>query len=189
MMHALFIAVAVAITFAGCAILFVDVIATKKTDLCQDETPAVYLGEDVKGGQGGGEACDRGAQAGSRASDRGAQAIQAGWNDQGGEPGIQAGKGTKGRFFVVAVPEFRYEYEGATYQGRSANVFFHLYLKEGRLAVPFLDGKTYLVYVNPAQPSMYVTSGEQRFAFMHMLGCSVAVVGIVLLMCAMGFFG
>ena len=36
MMHALFIAVAVAITFAGCAILFVDVIATKKTDLCQD---------------------------------------------------------------------------------------------------------------------------------------------------------
>lgn len=66
MMHALFIAVAVAITFAGCAILFVDVIATKKTDLCQDETPAVYLGEDVKGGQGGGEACDRGAQAGSR---------------------------------------------------------------------------------------------------------------------------
>ena len=182
-MHALLIAVAVAITFAGCAILFVDVIATKKTDLCQEEAPAVYLGEDAEGDQDGGEACGQDAGDGGQA---GAQGEPAGRNAQVAD---QAGKGRKGRFFVVAVPEFRYEYEGTTYQGRSANVFFHLYLREGRLAVPFLDGKTYLVYVNPAQPSMYVTSGEQRFAFMHLLGCAVAVLGIVLLMAAMGFFG
>ena len=67
-------------------------------------------------------------------------------------------------------------------------MFVHLYLGRGRLAVPFLDGKTYCIYVNPAQPTMYVTSGEQRFAFMHLLGCSVSVVGIMLLLFAMGVF-
>lgn len=150
MLDIILLAVAVIVTFAGCAILFVDVVATKKTDLCQDETPARYIGKD---------------------------------------PGDQTEANRASGLFVLAVPEFRYEYEGKTYQGKSANVFFHPYIGKGRLAVPFLDGKTYLIYVNPAQPTMYVTSGEQRFAFMHLLGCSVAVAGILLLLFAMGMFG
>lgn len=150
MFDTLLLVVAVIITFAGCVVLFVDVIATKKTDFCQDEVPAEYIANPLGGGLG-------------------------------------EKKGVS--FFVLAVPEFRYEYEGKKYQGRSANVFFHLFLREGQLAVPFLDGKRYNIYVNPACPSMYVTSGEQRFAFMHLLGCSVSAVGILLLMLAMGFFG
>ncbi len=149
-MNIVLLAVAIAITFAGCAILFVDVVATRKTDFCQDETPAEYI--------------DKGAR-------------------------DQSESNKASGLFVLAVPEFRYEYEGKTYQGKSANVFFHLYLRAGRLAVPFLGGKTYCIYVNPAQPTMYVTSGEQRFAYMHLLGCSVSVVGIVLLLFAMGMFG
>ena len=146
MPNIMFLAVAMAVTFAGCAILFVDAVATKKTDFCQDATPAEYVGDPV-------------------------------------------GSGGRAGFFVLAAPEFRYEYEGKFYQERSANVFFHLRLGAGQLAVPFLDGRTYLVYVNPVQPSMYVTSGEQRFAFMHVLGCAVTVAGMLLLMFAMGFFG
>lgn len=143
-------AIAVVVTFAGCLILFVDVIATKKTDFCQDEIPAEYLGD---------------------------------------PQGIQPGQEEKSRFFVLVVPEFRYVYEGKRYQGRSANVFFHFVLRKGQLAVPFLQGKTYYIYVNPVQPTMFVTSGEQRLAFMHLLGCSVSAAGLLLLMVAMGFFG
>ncbi|MEQ3362812.1 hypothetical protein [Raoultibacter massiliensis] len=150
MLDTILLAIAVIVTFAGCAILFVDVVATKKTDFCQEETPARYVGK--------------------------------GSDDQT-ESNRRSG------LFVLAVPEFRYEFEGRTYQGKSANVFFHLYLGRKQLPVPFLDGKTYLIYVNPAQPAMYVTSGEQRFAFMHLLGCSVSVVGIMLLLFAMGIFG
>lgn len=149
MLHVITLVVAVAITFAGCAILFVDVIATKKTDFCQVETPAQYIGRHLEG---------------------------------------EDGRAAKTGFFVLAVPEFRYQYKGKTYQGKSANVFFHLVLRKGQLAVPFLSGKTYSVYVNPGQPAMYVTSGEQRFAFMHILGCSVSFMGILLLLYAMGFF-
>ncbi len=149
MLDTILFAVAVVVTFAGCAVLFVDVLATKRTDLCQDKIPARYIGED--------------ADDQTKANEK---------------PG----------FFVLAVPEFSYEYEGRNYQGRSANVFFHLYLRSGQLAVPFLSGKNYYIYVNPAQPTMYVTSGEQRFAFMHLLGCSVSVAGILMLMFAMGFF-
>ena len=149
MMDTILLAIAVIVTFAGCAILFVDVVATKKTDFCQEATPARYIGK---------------------------------------EPGDQSESNRLSGFFVLAVPEFRYEFEGRSYQGKSANVFFHLYLGRGRLAVPFLDGKTYCIYVNPAQPTIYVTSGEQRFAFMHLLGCSVSVVGIMLLLFAMGVF-
>ena len=150
MLDTILFAVAVIVTFAGCAVLFVDVLATKKTDLCQDKVPAEYIGEDAN------------------------KQVE-----EGGKPG----------FFVLAVPEFSYEYEGRKYRGRSANVFFHLFLQRGQLAVPFLNGKSYYIYVNPAQPTMYVTSGEQRFAFMHLLGCSVSVAGILMLMFAMGFFG
>ena len=142
MMDTILLAIAVIVTFAGCAILFVDVVATKKTDFCQEATPARYIGK---------------------------------------ETGDQSESNRLSGFFVLAVPEFRYEFEGRSYQGKSANVFFHLYLGRGRLAVPFLDGKTYCIYVNPAQPTMYVTSGEQ-------LGCSVSVVGIMLLLFAMGVF-
>lgn len=144
------VAIAVAVTFLGCLILFVDAIATRKTDFCQAETPAEYVGgpSDGRSGQ---------------------------------ERGL--------RLFVLAVPEFRYTYEGKKYQGKSANVFFHPVLRKGVLAVPFLPGKAYRIYVNPAQPTMYVTSGEQRFAFMHLLGCSVSAAGILLLMATMGFFG
>lgn len=149
MSNIVLLAVAVVITFVGCAILFVDVIATKKTDLCQDETPAEYVGEDLTG---------------------------------------RAGSCGKSGLFVLASPEFRYEYEGKAYQGKSANVFFHPYLKAGKRGSPFLRGKTYLIFVNPVQPSLYVTSGEQRFAFLHVMGCVVSVVGILLLMFAMGFF-
>ena len=144
------VAIAVVVTFLGCLILFVDVIATKKTDFCQVETPAEYVGD---------------------------------------SQGDRLGQKGRPHFFVLAVPEFRYTYKGKKYQGRSANVFFHLVLGQGKLAVPFLPGKTYHIYVNPAQPTMYVTSGEQRFAFMHLLGCSVSVAGILLLMATMGFFG
>lgn len=150
MLNTVLLAIAVIVTFAGCVILFVDVVATKKTDFCQDETPARYIGK---------------------------------------EPGDQTESNKRSGLFVLAVPEFRYEYEGREYQGKSANVFFHFYLGRNQLAVPFLDGKTYCVYVNPAQPTMYVTSGEQRFAFMHLLGCSVSVIGIALLLFAMGVFG
>lgn len=148
MAGSIFFVAAIVVTFAGCVVLFVDVIATKKTDLCQEEVPAEYIGGDS-----------------------------------------QDAKDEKRGFFVVAVPEFKYEFEGKKYQGRSANVFFHLFLRKGQLAAPFLDGKNYYIYVNPAQPSMYVTSGEQRFAFMHVLGCSVSVVGILMLSCSMGLFG
>lgn len=148
MLNTFFFAAAIVVTFAGCAVLFVDVIATKKTDLCQEEIPAEYIGD-----------------------------------------GVETDRSSKPAFFVVAVPEFRYKFEGKSYQGRSANVFFHLFLRKGQLAAPFLDGKNYYIYVNPAQPSMYVTSGEQRFAFMHVLGCSVSVAGILMLSCSMGLFG
>ena len=115
MLDTILLAIAVIVTFAGCAILFVDVVATKKTDFCQEETPARYVGK--------------------------------GSDDQT-ESNRRSG------LFVLAVPEFRYEFEGRTYQGKSANVFFHLYLGRKQLPVPFLDGKTYLIYVNPAQPAM-----------------------------------
>lgn len=103
--------------------------------------------------------------------------------------GSKKSKNESVSLFVLAIPEFKYEFEGRTYQGRSSNVFFHLFVPKNGLSVPFLPGKTYYVYVNPAQPSMYVTDGEQRIAFLHVLGCAVAGLGIALLLWSMGYFG
>lgn len=140
-------AIAIIVMFAGCAILFVDVIATKNTDFCQDKVPAEYIASKNADGS---EGADR------------------------------------FHFFTLAAPEFRYFYEGKHYQGRSANVFYKFLVKPGQHLVPFSDGNTYYIYVNPVKPTMYVTDGEQRFAFMHLLGTGVSVLGIVLILLAMG---
>lgn len=100
-------------------------------------------------------------------------------------PTIDDNVSDKGRFFVLSVPEFRYRFEGKKHQRRSANMFFHWYLPAGRMAVPFLPGKTYEVYVNPAKPTMFITAGEQRFPFLRQLGCLITLVGIILVLAAM----
>lgn len=87
--------------------------------------------------------------------------------------------------FVLAVPEFAYEFEGRRYRGKSANVFFHLYLRPGQLAVPFVGGKTYEVFVNPVKPTVFITAGEQRLTFLRMVGIAVAAVGMALVWFAM----
>ena len=87
--------------------------------------------------------------------------------------------------FVLAVPEFTYAFEGRRYRGKSANVFFHLYLRPGALAVPFVGGKTYEVFVNPVKPTVFVTAGEQRLTFLRMVGIAVVVLGMALLWWAM----
>lgn len=92
-------------------------------------------------------------------------------------------------WFVLSIPEFEYEFEGRKYRGKSSNVFFHVLVPKNGLRVPFLPGKMYYVYVNPSQPSMYVTDGEQRIAFLHVIGCAVAFVGIGLLLWSTGFLG
>ncbi len=150
MFHIVLVSVGAAITFIGCAILFMDVIATKKSDCCQDEIPAEYIAEQL---------------------------------------GHREETGKRVQLFIWGAPEFRYQYEGKEYQGKSTNVFFHLLLRKGQLDVPFLAGKNYYIYVNPAQPTMFVTSGEQRFAIRHVLGCAVSIIGIVLLLCAFSFSG
>ncbi|MCI2242618.1 hypothetical protein [Adlercreutzia faecimuris] len=87
--------------------------------------------------------------------------------------------------FVLAVPEFTYTFEGRRYRGKSANVFFHLYLRPGRLAVPFVAGKTYEVFVNPVKPTVFITAGEQRVTFLRLVGIAIVVVGLLLVYNAM----
>ncbi len=81
-------------------------------------------------------------------------------------------------FFVLAIPEFSYTYKGKKYRGKSANIFFHPILRKGKLAVPFIYGNTYKIFVNPDNPTMYITDGEQRITFIRILGIVLAVVGM-----------
>ena len=134
---------AVIIEFGGCALLFVDVLITRKTDFCQDPVAADYLGY----------RCNK-------------------------ETGL----------FVLAVPEFSYTYEGKKYEGPSANQFWHLYRKPGtdKWIVPFVDGKSYGIYVNPYSPGQYVTAGEQRMTALHALSITIVLVGAAFLWFVMG---
>ena len=141
MLNNLFFLVSVLVLLVGCAILFMDVVVSMKTDRCKIAVPGEYIAK-----------ADTGAHSG---------------------------------FFVLTAPTFRYSFEGKTYQERSANLFFPLYLPAGKLAVPFVEGKTYEVFVNPAQPTMIISAGEQRFPFLRKLGCAVALVGVLLVLAAM----
>lgn len=146
MLHGILFAVAMLISLCGCVVLFLDALVTRRTDRCQVETSAEFVGEKY----------------GSLI------------------PGKQTG------FFVLAIPELSYTYKGKKYQGKSANLFFHLYLRKGKLSVPFVNGKRYYVYVDPSNPAMFISSGEQRVAFMHVFGCAIVVVGAVMLLGVMG---
>lgn len=149
MSQTFFFIFAVVVTFVGCAVLFIDAVITKKTDYCQEKTPAEYKGATAHA--------------------------------------LSLSKNTN--FLVLAVPKFSYEFEKKQYEGYSANVFFHVFVGKKGLAVPFLQGKNYYIYVNPAQPEMYVTDGEQRAAFLHIVGCGIAALGLVMLCFAVGIFG
>ncbi len=142
--------ISVIILFAGCAILFLDVIISLSTDRCKIPVPGKYIAK----------------------SDS---------NGENSEANRSSG------FCVLAIPEFSYEFEGKRYQGRSANMFFHLYLRPGKLAVPFIDGKTYEVFVNPVKPNVFVTAGEQRLPFYRLLGIVIVVVGMLMLYSSMQF--
>lgn len=146
MLNNLIFIFSVLVLLAGCAVLFLDVVVSMRTDRCRVGVPGEYV---------------------AKAADDPTQSTKA------------------SGFFVLAVPEFRYEFEGKRYQGKSANLFFHLFLPAGRLAVPFVGGKTYEVFVNPVQPTMFVTAGEQRFPFLRMVGCALALVGMALVWWAM----
>ena len=123
MLNALFFALAVAVLFAGCAALVVDVLISLSTDRCRVPVPAEYVAK----------------PAGDRSE-------------------VNRPSG----LFVLAVPEFTYA-----------------------LAVPFVGGKTYEVFVNPVKPTVFVTAGEQRLTFLRMVGIAVVVLGMALLWWAM----
>lgn len=98
------------------------------------------------------------------------------------------GNPVSSRFFVIGVPSFEYTYEGKKYAGRAANQFFHIYLSEDKLLVPFLPGKMYRIFVNPYDPTMFVSDGEQKMTFPRFVGCALDVVGMILLMYAYNIF-
>ena len=127
---------AMLVEFAGCALIFIDALVTKKTDQCQDPVPGEFL---------------------------------------------RYRSNKESGFFVLAVPEFAYEYKGKSYEGPSGNQFWKLYLAPGKMIVPFLEGKTYGVYVDPLNPTRYITAGEQRFTVMHVISVSVVLIGAAFL--------
>jgi hypothetical protein len=139
MLHTVLFIFAVLVLLAGCAIVFIDVVVSYKTDHCQDAIPAEYIGKD---------------------------------DNDTSEANRRSG------FFVLAIPEFQYSYKGKEYREKSANLFFYLYLKKGKLTVPFINGKTYRIYVNPSAPNMFITSAEQRVTALRILGCTVALLGM-----------
>ena len=83
-------------------------------------------------------------------------------------------------FFVIAHPEFEYEYDGKKYRHRSQNLFFHVFLAEGTSAVPFEFGKRYVLFVNPDDPNKFVTDGEQFFNPFRTAGAALCSVGGIL---------
>lgn len=136
----------VAVLFAGCAVLIVDVLISLSTDRCRVSVPGEYIAK-----------------------------------PEGDRTEVNRPHG----FFVLAIPEFSYEFEGKRYRGRSANVFFHPYLAPGKLAVPFVGGKTYQVFVNPTKPDVFITDGEQRMTFLRIIGIAVVLVGLAMVYASM----